>query len=63
MASFLKWGNHRVSPGFVEFSGGINDGTSLEKERQDIKKLYSKLITVMDGFPYQEGNVLSKILW
>ncbi|KAG1534741.1 hypothetical protein G6F46_006687 [Rhizopus delemar] len=47
----FKTGDHKVSPGFVEFSGGVNDATTPEKERCDVKKLYSMMIDVMNGYP------------
>ncbi|PHZ12282.1 uncharacterized protein RHIMIDRAFT_142710 [Rhizopus microsporus ATCC 52813] len=47
----FKTGDHKVSPGFVEFSGGVNDATTPEKERRDAKKLYSMMIDVMNRYP------------
>ncbi|KAG1047790.1 hypothetical protein G6F43_009784 [Rhizopus delemar] len=47
----FKTGDHKLSPGFVEFSGGVNDATTPEKERCDVKKLYSMMIDVMNGYP------------
>lgn len=46
----LKVNDHKISPGFVEFSGGANDNTTIEKERCDVKKLYSKMIDVMNQY-------------
>ncbi|KAG1444908.1 hypothetical protein G6F55_012161 [Rhizopus delemar] len=39
----FKEGDHKISPGFVEFSGGVNDATTPEKERRGVKKLYSMI--------------------
>ncbi|KAI9336898.1 hypothetical protein BD770DRAFT_331990, partial [Pilaira anomala] len=47
----FKTDDHKVSPGFVEFSGGVNDSTSLEKEKSDILKLYNMMMNVMSGYP------------
>ncbi|KAI8876579.1 hypothetical protein K501DRAFT_298739 [Backusella circina FSU 941] len=47
----FKTGDHKVSLGFVEFSGGVNDATTPEKERHDVKKIYSMMIDVMNGYP------------
>lgn len=54
----FKTVDHKVSPGFVEFSGGAHDATTTEKERRDVKKLYSMMIGVMNGYP---SNVKKKI--
>lgn len=54
----FKTGDHKVSPGFVEFSGGVNDATTPEKERCEVKKLYSMMIDVMNGYP---ANAKKKI--
>lgn len=35
-----------ISPGFVEFSGGVKDNTALTKERRDVSKLYTKMISL-----------------
>lgn len=63
----FKTGDHKVSPGFVEFSGGVNDATTPEKERCEVKKLYSMMIDVMNGYPAnakkKKKNILHKILW
>jgi hypothetical protein len=47
----FKTDDHKVSPGFVEFSGGVNDATTPEKGQRDVKKLYSMMIDVMNGYP------------
>ncbi|KAI8330396.1 hypothetical protein EDC96DRAFT_548954 [Choanephora cucurbitarum] len=47
----FKVDDHKISPGFVEFSGGTNSNTTLTKERHDIKKLYSKIIDVISQYP------------
>ena len=52
--------DHKVSLGFVEFSGGVNDATTPEKERRDVKKLYSMMIDVMNGYP---ANVKKQIFF
>lgn len=44
----FKVGNKSISPALVEFSGGINDKTSLQKNSRDIEKLYSNMIKVMN---------------
>ncbi|KAG1151266.1 hypothetical protein G6F37_004810 [Rhizopus arrhizus] len=54
----FKTGDHKVSLGFVEFSGGVNDTSTPEKERRDVKKLYSMMIDVMNGYP---ANVKKQI--
>ncbi|KAI9004819.1 hypothetical protein CLU79DRAFT_806486 [Phycomyces nitens] len=54
----FKTGDHKVSPGFVEFSGGAHDATTTEKERCDVKKLYRMMIDVMNGYP---SNVKKQI--
>lgn len=46
----FKVDDHKISPGFVEFSGGANNNTTITKERRDVKKLYSKIIDVMNGY-------------
>ncbi|KAG0930096.1 hypothetical protein G6F57_012031 [Rhizopus arrhizus] len=43
----FKVGNKSISPGLVEFSGGINDRTSCLKNTKDIEKLYSNMMKVM----------------
>lgn len=49
--SLFKVDDRRISPGFIEFSGGANDATAVEKERRDIIKLYSMMFDVMDVYP------------
>lgn len=44
----FKVGNKSISPGLVEFSGGINDRTSSLKNTKDIEKLYSNMIKAME---------------
>ncbi|KAI8368688.1 hypothetical protein BD560DRAFT_454735 [Blakeslea trispora] len=46
----FKVDDHKISPGFVEFSGGVNSSTTVTKERRDLEKLYSKIIDVMNGY-------------
>ena len=48
----------KYPPGFIEFSGGVNDAATPEKERHDVKKLYSMMIDVMNGYP---ANVKKQI--
>ncbi|CEP10658.1 hypothetical protein [Parasitella parasitica] len=43
----FKVGKKSISPGLIEFSGGINDKTSSRKNSKDIEKLYSSMIKVM----------------
>ncbi|EIE91724.1 hypothetical protein RO3G_16435 [Rhizopus delemar RA 99-880] len=43
--------NHKVSAGFVEFSGGANDRTSIQKERHDIQKLYKTMADMLNRYP------------
>ncbi|KAI8645556.1 hypothetical protein BD408DRAFT_338648, partial [Parasitella parasitica] len=43
----FKIGNKSIAPGFVEFSGGINDKTSPLKYTKDNEKLYSNMIKAM----------------
>ncbi|KAG1302543.1 hypothetical protein G6F64_010838 [Rhizopus arrhizus] len=43
--------NHTISPGFVEFSGGVKDNTTLTKERRDVSKLYTKMIGLIKSYP------------
>ncbi|KAI8880091.1 hypothetical protein K501DRAFT_255655 [Backusella circina FSU 941] len=45
----IKVENRSCSAGLIEFSGGCNDQTSSTKNQQDITKLYSKLMKVLDG--------------
>ncbi|KAI8638120.1 hypothetical protein BD408DRAFT_453816 [Parasitella parasitica] len=46
----FKVDDHKISPGFLEFSGGANNNTTITKERRDVKKLYSKMIDVMNQY-------------
>lgn len=43
--------DHTISPGFVEFSGGMKDNTTLTKERRDVTKLYTKMIELIKAYP------------
>ncbi|KAL0088350.1 hypothetical protein F4703DRAFT_1915457 [Phycomyces blakesleeanus] len=43
----FKVGNKTICPALVEFSGGINDHTSLHKNSNDIKKLYFNMAKIM----------------
>lgn len=43
----FKVGDKSISPGLIEFSGGINDKTPSRKNSNDIEKLYSSMIKVM----------------
>ncbi|KAG1037254.1 hypothetical protein G6F43_012900 [Rhizopus delemar] len=43
--------NHKVPTGFVEFSGGANDRTSIQKERHGIQKLYKMMADMLNGHP------------
>ncbi|KAL9542031.1 hypothetical protein MBANPS3_008811 [Mucor bainieri] len=45
--SKFKVGDKSVTPGLIEFSGGINDGTTSSKEAHDIHKLYACLKKIM----------------
>ncbi|KAI8879475.1 hypothetical protein K501DRAFT_296998 [Backusella circina FSU 941] len=44
----LKVGDKSIAPGLVEFSGGINDKTSSQKNAKDIEKLYTNMVKVME---------------
>lgn len=35
----FKVDDHKISPGFVEFSGGAKNNTTITKERRDVKKI------------------------
>lgn len=43
--------DHTISPGFVEFSGRVNDRTTLKKGHRDILKLYTKMIKLIKSYP------------
>ncbi|KAG1152240.1 hypothetical protein G6F37_001049 [Rhizopus arrhizus] len=63
-SSKTKWDDCRISPVFIEFSGGANDATAVEKERRDIIKLYSMMINVMDAYPsHAKKKIWHEILW
>lgn len=42
----FKTGDHKISPGFIEFSGGMNDASTPEKERRDVVAL----MAIIDSF-------------
>lgn len=44
----FKVGDKSIAPGLVEFSGGINDKTSSQKNAKDIEKLYTNMVKVME---------------
>ncbi|KAL0141774.1 hypothetical protein V8B55DRAFT_1595710 [Mucor lusitanicus] len=43
--------DHTISPGFVEFSGGVKDNTTMTKECRDVFKLYTKMIELIRSYP------------
>ncbi|KAG1140431.1 hypothetical protein G6F37_010678 [Rhizopus arrhizus] len=51
----LKVDDHKISPGFVEFSGGANNNTTITKERRDF---VNELLTIMDEDEPLKGSYL-----
>lgn len=47
----FKTGQHCISPGFIEFSGGSNGASTTDKEHNDVMKLYRKMIDVLNAYP------------
>ncbi|GAA5809211.1 hypothetical protein MFLAVUS_002616 [Mucor flavus] len=47
----FKTGQHCISSGFIEFSGGSNGASTSDKEHNDIMKLYSKMVDVLNVYP------------